>query len=50
MGKKEQGYWIINRKTLPKWESSPTEVGKCFMTTIAYNHAGMISYLYLNNF
>lgn len=45
-GKKEQSYWIINRRTLPEWESSLTEVGKCFMMTTVYNHAGVISYVY----
>lgn len=49
-GKKEQSYWIINRRTLPEWESSLTDVGKCFMMTTAYNHAGAISHLYLNKF
>lgn len=49
-GGKEQSYWIINRRTLAEWESSLTDVGLCFTMIIAYNNAGMISYIYLNKF
>lgn len=41
---KEQNYSIINRKTLPECQSSLIDVRKCFMMTMHYNLAGLISY------